>query len=354
MHFGQKIISQSSPTFIIAEMSANHNGDFEKAIEIIRVAKECGADAIKLQTYRADTITLDCNRDDFLIPSESPWEKHRTLFSLYEKAHTPWEWHEALFQEAIKQGIEIFSSPFDTTAVDFLENLGVIAYKVASPEITDIPLLKKIASTQKPIILSTGVAELEDISLAVQTLRQEGCSDIILLKCTTAYPAPPEEINLRTITHMAETFECLTGISDHTLGIGIPVAAVALGAKVIEKHFVLDNTENSVDAFFSLDPSGFKEMVDEIRKVEKALGKVTYDLTESARKNIRGRRSLYISKSILAGECLTLDHIKSVRPGFGLHPKYQETIIGESVNQDLKRGDRLSWDVIGSPKRKLS
>jgi len=242
--------------------------------------------------------------------------------------------------------MDVFSSPFDFSAVDFLESLNVSAYKVASPEITDIPLIKKIGATQKPVIISTGVGSLEDIALAVKTLQDERCPGIVLLNCTTAYPAPPEEMNLRTIPHMSEMFNCLVGISDHTLGVGVPIAAVSLGAKMIEKHFILERDESSVDSFFSLIPEEFKLMVVEVRKVEKALGKVSYDPTPEGQKNRRVRRSLYISKSIKKGDKLNLDNIKTVRPGFGLHPKYLEAVLGKRINCDLEKGDRLSWNVI--------
>jgi pseudaminic acid synthase len=339
-------ISNDSQTYIIAEMSANHGGNFDTAIKIIREAKACGADAVKLQTYRGDTITLDSDRTDFLIPGDSPWKEHTTLYSLYEKASTPWEWHEALFQEGKKVGIDVFSSPFDLTAVDFLEELDNPIYKIASPEITDIPLLKKVGTTGKPVILSTGVATLEDLSLAVRTLRGAGCKHLTILKCTTAYPTPYDEVNLRTIPHLAETFDCYTGISDHTLGIGVPIAAVTLGAKVIEKHFVLDKNNKSVDAFFSLNPDEFKQMVGEVRKVESAIGKVTYELTAEARKSFRGRRSLYASKDIVKGEAFSEDNVKSVRPGFGLHPKHFEALDGRKATQDITKGDPLSWNLI--------
>jgi pseudaminic acid synthase len=343
-----KSLNNDALTYIIAEMSANHGGCFETAIKIIKEAKKCGADAVKLQTYCGDTITLDSDKEDFLIPGDSPWKEHNTLYSLYEKASTPWEWHEALFKEAKKVGIDIFSSPFDQTAVDFLEKLDNPIYKIASPEITDIPLLKRVGKTGKPVILSTGVATLEDLVLAVNTLRQSECKDVTILKCTTAYPTPYEEVNLRTIPHLAETFDCKVGISDHTLGIGVPVAAVTLGASVIEKHFVLNKNDDSVDAFFSLDPVEFKQMVDEVRKIEKALGKVSYDLPPSAVKNLRGRRSLYASQNIKKGEIFTENNVKSVRPSFGLHPKHFEKMIGMKAVKSIGKGERLSWDLLDS------
>lgn len=343
---GTKTIGAAHPVYIIAEMSANHQGGLDKALAIIHAAKEVGADAVKLQTYRADTMTLNSTKEDFLIASHSPWKKYKTKFSLYEKIAMPWEWHVDLVAEGRKIGIDVFSTPFDRSAVDFLETLQMPAYKIASPEITDIPLIKRVGQTKMPVILSTGVATLEDITLAVQTLREQGCQDIILLKCTTAYPAPPAEVNLQTIPDLARRFHCQSGISDHTLGIGIPVAAVALGARVIEKHFVLEDGDDSVDSFFSLKPLEFKAMVDEVRKVEAALGQVTYELTPSAQKSLGARRSLYVAENIKCGEQLTEDNCKSVRGGFGLHPKYLESILGKKVKQDLEMGDRLTWDVV--------
>lgn len=343
---GNKKIGADQPTYIIAEMSGNHCGDFEKAVEIIRAAKACGADAVKLQTYTPDTITLKSDNEDFRLPSTNPWSSFNTLYSVYEKGYTPWEWHQDLFKIAADVGIDIFSSPFDETAVDLLESLNAPIYKIASPEITHIPLLKKVAQTKKPVIVSTGVAELVDIELAVKTLKDNGCKDIILLKCTSSYPAPPESINLKTIPDLAKRFECLSGISDHTLGVGVPIGAVALGAKVIEKHFILEKTQDSVDGFFSLDIAEFTMMVSEVRKLEKAIGKVSYKLDEEGMKNYWGRRSLYISSPVQKGETLTAQNVKCVRPHFGLHPKHYFEILGKKVNKDLKAGDRLSLDVI--------
>lgn len=346
IQIGKKLIGSNEPCLIVAEMSGNHGGSMNKAKQIIHAAYEAGADAIKFQTYRPDTITLNSDREDFLIPSKNPWEDYKTLYALYEKAHTPWEWINELFEECRSNGLEAFSSVFDPTSVDFLETLNCPAYKVAAPEITDIPLLKKIALTKKPVIVSTGLATLADLDLAVQTLRQSGSSEIILMKCTTAYPAPPDEINLRTIPNLAETFQCLVGLSDHTLGIGVPVASVCLGAKVIEKHFVLDKSEKPVDGFFSVEPAEFRQMVDEIRKVEKALGVVNYEIPPAAQKNLNGRRSLYVSADVKKGEKFTINNIRSVRPAYGIHPKYLEYILGKRANRDLNYGDRLSWDVI--------
>jgi len=346
IQIGKKKIGHGHPAFIIAEMSGNHNQSFEKAAEIVRAAKECGADAIKLQTYTADTLTLNSDKPDFLIRSESPWKKHSTLHQLFNKAHMPWEWHAPLFSLAQEIGLEIFSSPFDSTAVDFLQNLQAVAFKIASPEITDVGLLEKVARTGKPVIVSTGVAELADIELAVQTLKENGCSQIILLKCTASYPAPPELMNLRTIPDMATRFNCLSGLSDHSLGVGIPIAAVALGASVIEKHFLLDKSEESVDSFFSLDRGEFALMLQEIRKAEAALGKVEYNLDEEVKKDFRGRRSLYVSSNIKKGDLFSLDNVKSVRPAFGLHPKHLKELLGKRAIRDLELGDRLRLEDI--------
>ena len=343
---GKKIIGNDHSTYIIAEMSGNHCGDLATAFKIIEAAKEVGADAVKLQTYTPDTITLNSDKEDFRLPAANPWSSFNTLYKVYEKAFTPWEWHKALFDKAREVGIDIFSSPFDESAVDLLEELGTPIYKIASPEITHIPLIKKVAKTGKPVIFSTGVAELSDIELAVKTLKENGCHEIIILKCTSSYPAPPESINLKTIPNLKETFQCLAGLSDHTLGTGIPVAAVALGASVIEKHFILEKDEKSVDGFFSLDKREFKEMVDEIRKVEKAIGKVSYAIDEEGKKNYWGRRSLYVSGSIKKGEIITAENIKCVRPFYGLHPKFYEEVLGKKASKDLNFGDRLTFESI--------
>lgn len=342
---GNHEIGVGKSSFIVAEMSGNHGGSFEKAIEIIRSAKAAGADAIKLQTYTADTITLNCHKPDFKLPA-GPWENYSTLHDLYREAHTPWEWHQELFEEARKIGLDIFSSPFDHSAVDFLETLNPTVYKLASPEITDIPLLKKIAQTGKPVIISTGVAGPEDIELAVQTLRTSGCEKFIILKCTTAYPSPLSEINLKTMKDLGERFDCFVGVSDHTLGNTVPLAAIALGASMIEKHFTINKNEKTVDSFFSLDQEEFTLMVKQIRDVELCLGSVNYELTPKAKQNIGGRRSLYVSKNIKKGETITPHNIRSVRPSYGLHPKYYDQVLGKRVNIDLEIGDRLSLEVV--------
>jgi pseudaminic acid synthase len=343
---GDKILGKGYPTFIVAEMSGNHGGSLETALEIVHAAKRSGADAIKLQTYTADTITLKCNKEDFKILSDSPWASHSTLWDLYNKAHTPWEWHEYIFKEARKIGIEIFSSPFDTSAVELLESLNVSVYKIASPEITNIPLLEKVAQTGKPIIISTGIGDLTDIELALSTLKNAGATEIIVLKCTTAYPAPAEESNLLTITDIITRFDVLSGLSDHTIGTAAAVATVALGGSLIEKHFTLEGDKVTVDSFFSSAEIEFAKMVNDIRFLDKALGKISYDITNSSIPSLRGRSSLYIADSIKSGEKFTNQNIKAVRPSFGLHPKYFKEILGRRANKDLELGDRLSWEVI--------
>jgi pseudaminic acid synthase len=340
----QREIGEGSPVFIIAELSANHNGSLETAIATIRAAKKAGADAIKLQTYTADSITLNCDKPDFIIKG-TIWEG-RKLHDLYKEAYTPWEWHPTLFEVAKQEGLICFSSPFDAKAVDFLEELGVSAFKIASFEITDIPLIRYTASKQKPVILSTGIATKEDIELAISTCREVGNNQLALLKCTSSYPAPLEEANLAMIPQFEKDFEVISGLSDHTLGYMVPLVATAIGAKIIEKHFILDRSIGGADASFSMNPEEFKEMVDSVRTAESALGTNDYLLTK---KQVEGRqfaRSLYISMDIKKGEILTEQHIRSVRPGFGLHPKYFQEVIGRKVNRDCSLGDRLDLDYL--------
>ncbi|MBQ7550388.1 MAG: pseudaminic acid synthase [Bacteroidales bacterium] len=333
-----------SHTFIIAELSANHNGSKKVAVDSIRAAKAAGADAIKIQTYTADTLTLNCDNPDFRL-GKGLW-KGETFYTLYQKAYTPWEWHEEIFHVAKEEGLACFSTPFDKTAVDLLESLNNPIYKIASFEITDIPLIQYIASKHKPVILSTGIAMEEDIQLALDTLRSGGCMDITLLKCTSAYPAPIEDANLLTIPDMKQRFACKVGLSDHTEGYTVPMAAVALGAEVVEKHFIIDRTIGGPDSAFSMEADEFKLMVENIRKVEAALGDVNYPTDPS---KIKGRvfcRSLYVAKAIKAGEVITEENVRSVRPGYGLHPKYLFELIGRKVNCDLNVGDRMSWKVV--------
>ena len=327
-------------TFIIAEMSANHNQNKDIALQTIREAKKAGADAIKIQTYTADTITLNCDTPDFNATGKL-WEG-QSLYSLYQKAYTPWEWHKEIFEVAKKEGILCFSSPFDKTAVDLLEELGTPIYKIASPEVVDIPLIRYIASKHKPIILSTGLASIEDIELALFVMKEEGCEDITLLKCTAEYPAPIEDANLATLHDMKDRFHVKVGISDHTMGCDIAVAAVALGAEVVEKHFIIDRSIGGPDSAFSMQVPEFKSMVDSIRNVEKAIGVITYpDSSEHIR-----RRSLYVAKDIKAGEKITEENVRSVRPGFGLHPKYLPEVLGKIATRDLEKGERFSLDMI--------
>lgn len=333
--------------FIIAELSANHNHDKEIALETIRAAKRAGADAIKLQTYTAGTITLDCKTEDFKIKQGTLWDG-KYLYELYQEAYTPWEWHAELFEEARKQGLVCFSSPFDKTAVDFLEKLGNPIYKIASFEITDIPLIEYAARKQKPMILSTGIAEEEDIWLAIETCRKAGNNDITLLKCTSSYPAPLEEANLIMIRDMAERFGVKTGLSDHTQGIIAPVVAVTLGAQVIEKHFILNRNIGGPDASFSMDEPEFTEMVKNIRMAESAVGKVSYRLTAKMKAGREFSRSLYVAENMNRGEIITEKNIRSVRPGFGLHPKYMENILGQAVNCDLTKGTAFSLSFINN------
>lgn len=333
-------INKNSKTFIIAELSANHNGSLEVAIQTIKAAKRAGADAIKLQTYTADTLTIDCEKDDFILKSGSIWDG-KTYYELYNEAYTPWEWHETLFNIAKEEGLICFSSPFDKTAVDFLEKLNTPAYKIASFEITDIPLIEYIASKGKPIIISTGIATIEDIELAIEACYKMGNNQIILLKCTSSYPAPIEEANLIMIQDFEHRFNVIPGLSDHTIGSTAPVVATILGAKVIEKHFIIDRSIGGPDASFSMNESEFTEMVNLIREAEKAMGIVDYKLT---RKQESGRdfcRSLYVVEDIVAGEIFNESNIRSIRPGFGLHPKFYNMILGKIAKQDISRGSRL-------------
>jgi len=326
--------------FIIAELSANHAGKIETAIDTIKAAKRTGADAIKLQTYTADTLTLDIDSGDFIIKSGSIWDG-KTYHQLYQEAYTPWEWHEDLFRVAKEEGLICFSSPFDKTAVDFLEELECPIYKIASFEITDIPLIEYVASKGKPVIISTGIAEFEDIKLAIDTCRNAGNNDITLLKCTSSYPAPVDEANLVMIRKFAEDFGVKVGLSDHTLGITVPVVSVAMGATVIEKHFILDRAIGGPDASFSLDEKEFTEMVTAVRQAEKAIGKETYTLTEKQKSGKAFARSLYVAENINEGEEITEVNVRSVRPGFGLHPKYLKQLIGRKAPCYLSKGERM-------------
>ena len=330
---------------IIAELSANHGGKIEIAKETIKASKEIGANAIKLQTYTADTLTLDCDKEDFIIKGGTLWDD-RKLYDLYKEAYLPWEWHQELFAYAREVGIDIFSSPFDKTAVDFLEQFNPSAYKIASFEITDYELIRYTASQGRPIIISTGIATINEIQDAVDICRAEGNNDIILLKCTSAYPAALDDANLLTIPNLAETFGVISGFSDHTLGTTAPVVAATLGAKVLEKHFILDKSIGGADADFSLDKQEFTEMIQAVRAAEKLLGKVDYSMTEKKRKSRQFSRSLYVAEDIKAGDIITEKNVRSVRPGYGLHPKYLKDILGKKAINDLEKGTAVKMDMV--------
>ena len=346
LKIASRLIGQEAPPFVIAEMSGNHNQSLEKALAIVDAAASAGADAIKIQTYTAETMTLNVARDDFKILDKASLWYNRHLYDLYHEAHTPWEWHAAIFQRAKEQGILCFSTPFDETAVDFLESLQAPAYKIASFENTDIHLLSKVAATGKPVIVSTGMASLSDLQQITNTLQAAGCKNYILLKCTSAYPAPPEEAHLRTIPHLAEMFQCQVGLSDHTLGIGVAVAAVALGATVIEKHFCLSRKEGGVDADFSMEPQELAALVTETHRAWQALGQVNYHATAIEEKSKQFRRSIYFVKELKAGHYITAESIRCIRPGFGLAPKHLHDLIGKRVNTDVCEGVPVSWDLI--------
>lgn len=340
---GRKI-GKDHPVFVIAELSANHNQNFDIAVKTIEKMKEAGADAVKIQTYTADTITLDSDKDYFRVQQGTIWDG-KTLHQLYEEAHTPWDWQPKLKEIAEDMGLIFFSSPFDPSAVEFLESIDVPAYKVASFEITDIPLIERIAQTGKPVIISTGIAEKQDISDALSACNKWNNDQIILLKCTSAYPAPFEEMNLLTIPDMAKEYSMIIGLSDHTMGNLTTVAAVALGAKVIEKHFILDRNIGGPDASFSMEPAEFKEMVHAIRQTEKSLGKVTYNLSEKGRRSREFARSIFVVKNIRKGELLTTDNIRSIRPGFGISPKLMPSVLGKKATKDIEAGEPLQSDM---------
>lgn len=342
---GGTYIGEGHPSFIIAELSANHNGSLETAIKTIRAAKRTGANCIKFQTFTADTITLDSKKEDFKISQGTLWDG-QYLHDLYKQAYTPWEWHEELFRVAKQEGLVCFSSPFDKTAVDFLETLNVPAYKIASFEITDIPLIEYVASKGKPVILSTGIAEQEDIELALDACRRMGNNQIALLKCTSSYPAPIEEANMCMVKDLAERFDVISGLSDHTMGTTVPIVATVFGAKIIEKHFILDRSIGGADASFSMNETEFTEMVKAVRESESAIGRVDYALTEKQRKGRDFCRSLYVVKDIKAGELITKDNVRSVRPGFGMHPKYYKDVLDKKAVVDLEKGTALMKSYI--------
>lgn len=340
-------IGVKHPPFIIAEMSGNHNQSLERALSIVDAAAKAGAHALKLQTYTAETMTLNIEKDEFLISDKESLWNGDTLYSLYEKAHTPWEWHKPIFKRCKELGILCFSTPFDETAVNFLETLDTPCYKIASFENIDLHLISKIAATNKPVIISTGLATVSELDEMVRQLRKSGSNDFILMKCTSSYPATPESSNLKTIPHMRDLFNCQIGLSDHTLGIGVSVTAVALGATVIEKHFTLDRSEGGVDSAFSIEPEELKNLIIETKTAWQSIGKVQYGPTENEKKSLIYRRSLYIVKDMKKGEILTNENLKSIRPGCGLSPKYYQELLGKKINQNLKIGTPFRWDFIG-------
>ncbi|HFQ79966.1 MAG TPA: pseudaminic acid synthase [Desulfobacterales bacterium] len=342
---GSRNIGSTQPVYIVAEMSANHNHDFSNAVDIIKAVKEAGADAVKLQTYTPDTITIDCDNNQFQIKNTT-WEG-KSLYQLYREAYTPWEWQPKLQEVALSLDIDFFSTPFDNSAVDFLEEMRVPAYKIASFELVDLPLLKRIGATGKPVILSTGMASLAEIDEAMRTLEKYGAGEIILLKCVSAYPAAPESMNLKTIPNLASTFGTIVGLSDHTLNSTAAIAAVALGASVIEKHITLSRRDGGIDSSFSLDPDEFKNMVEAIRITEKSLGEVNYGPTETEAANRIFRRSLFVVENIKAGETFSTRNTRSIRPGHGLHTRYMDNVLGRKAACDIERGTPLSWKLIG-------
>ncbi|MDO4332357.1 MAG: pseudaminic acid synthase [Eubacteriales bacterium] len=345
IYLGGRRIAADSPTFIVAEMSANHLQDYDRAVRILHAAKEAGADAIKLQTYTADTITLDSDAEAFQNRSGTLWDG-TTLHQLYEEASTPWEWHPRLMEEAKKLGLICFSSPFDFTAVDFMAELDMPAFKFASYEINDIPLIRRAAKLHKPMIFATGIARLEDIERAFTVCKEEGNEDVILLKCVSAYPTPYEDINLRVIPTLQQTFGCLTGLSDHSMGTTVAVGAVALGAKMVEKHLTLRRSDGGPDGAFSMEPAEFKEMVDNIRILEKALGSSSYRLMDVQKLERKDSRSLFVVKDVAPGEVFTAENVRSIRPGCGLHPMYYEEILGRKAACAIRKGTPLSWNLV--------
>lgn len=343
---GSKTIGAKNSPFIIAEMSGNHNQSLDRALSIVDAAADAGADAIKLQTYTADTMTLDIKKGDFFIDDPKSLWKGQSMHDLYKLAYTPWDWHKPIIEHARSKDLLCFSTPFDETAVDFLESLEVPAYKIASFECIDLPLIKKVASTKKPLIISTGMATKVEITEAVDAARSVGCKDLILLKCTSTYPASPKNTNLNTISHMRKLFNCEVGLSDHTLGIGAAVAAVAVGASVIEKHFTLSRADGGVDSAFSLEPSELSSLVSETKRAFQALGDISYGATEAEKSSRTRRRSLYIGENMKAGEVLTAKNLRRIRPGNGLLPKYYEKLLGKKIKFDTPKGTPVSWDLI--------
>ena len=342
---GRNIGDISTP-FIIAEMSGNHNRSLNRALQIVEVAAKSGVHALKLQTYTADTMTINKRDGEFIISDPDSLWYGKSLYELYQEAHTPWEWHKPIFNRCKELGLICFSTPFDETAVDFLEELNVPCYKIASFENTDVNLLCKVAKTGKPMIISTGMASLTDLELMVKTIREAGCNDFVLLKCTSSYPASPKDSNLLTIPHMRAMFDCQVGLSDHTLGIGVAVASVALGATVIEKHFTLSRADGGVDSAFSLEPNEMRSLVDDIQRAWESIGKVNYEVRGSEKKSLIYRRSLYVVKDMKRGDVFTKENLRAIRPGYWLPPKYFSDLLGRKVNKDVQIGTPASWDML--------
>ncbi len=343
----EREIGKGHPPFIIAEMSGNHNQSLERALQIVDAAAKAGAHALKLQTFTPDTMTLDISEGEFFITDPNNLWKGQSVYSLYQKAHTPWDWHKAIFERARERGMLSFSSPFDESAVDFLESLDVPCYKIASFENTDIPLIKKVAATGKPMIISTGMATVAELDETVRAAREAGCRNLVLLKCTSTYPASAEDSNILTIPHMRELFGCEIGLSDHTMGLGVSVAAVALGAAVIEKHFTLDRADGGVDSTFSLEPVEFSLLVAEAERAWVSLGNVSYGPTKSETRAVGRRRSIYIVQDLKAGDVLTRETLRCIRPGSGLPPKFFEDLLGKKIKHDTKKGTPMRWDLVG-------
>ncbi|MDO8291964.1 MAG: pseudaminic acid synthase [Gallionella sp.] len=340
-------IGPNHPPFVIAEMSGNHNQSLERALEIVEAAAKTGAHALKIQTYTPDTMTIDLDEREFHISDPNSLWAGASLYKLYGEAYTPWEWHKPIFDRARELGIIAFSTPFDDTAVDFLESLNVPCYKIASFENTDLPLIRRVAATGKPLIISTGMATVSELDETVRAARGAGCKDLILLKCTSTYPATAGNTNILTIPHLRELFGCEVGLSDHTMGVGVSVASVALGATVIEKHFTLSRVDGGVDSAFSMEPAEMAQLVVETERAWQALGHVAYGPTEAEKKSLQYRRSLYVVQDLKAGDVLTKENLRAIRPGLGLPTKYLEQILGKAVNQDVKRGTGLTWELLG-------
>jgi pseudaminic acid synthase len=346
MKIADKLIGKGHPPFVIAEMSGNHNQSLERALEIVEAAAKTGAHALKIQTYTPDTMTLDLDEREFHIGDQNSLWSGNSLYKLYGEAYTPWEWHKPIFNRARELGIIAFSTPFDDTAVDFLEDLDVPCYKIASFENTDLPLIRRVAATGKPLIISTGMASIAELDDTVRAARGAGCKDLILLKCTSTYPATAENTNILTIPHLRELFDCEVGLSDHTMGVGVSVASVALGASVVEKHFTLNRSDGGVDSTFSMEPAEMAKLVVESERAWQSLGKISYGATAAEQKSVQFRRSLYVVKDIKAGDLLTVDNVRAIRPGLGLPTKYLEVVLGRFVKIDVRRGTALNWDLL--------